>query len=575
MSNTDVQAPELSDPELISRVREGDVAAYGILFSRHVDAANRLARMLIGPSDADDLVSEGFVKVLNVLLGGGGPDVAFRAYLLTAVRRLHIDKMRSNQRLTTTDDLTPFDPGVPFTDTAVAGFEGGAAAKAFASLPERWQLVLWHLEVENQKPADIAPLLGMSPNSVSALAYRAREGLRQAFLTMHASDLVSDACRDTNDLLGGYVRGALSRRDGAKVEQHLDHCRRCTAAYLELSEVNSSLAAVLGPVLLGPAAAAYLGGGATTGIGAGILVLLDRGKDAALAHVAATAATAAVVGAAGIATIAVLAPDSQGRPASVQRPTTDRGSSSVAPPAKPDPNSRSRTDGTQRGLTGPSPTEGPGSLTAGDAELSTTQDDEGAQDDQGDTQPGDNAGSGKGDQPGDTTNPPGTQGPGGGTGSSTPTPTQPPTQPPTRPPTPDPPTPTLPTPTPPTPTPPNPTPPTGREVDVGVRAWLDSRGNRSIAKVQVTGIPLGRHVRLSATSTNGDFHQLGISCRRSGQGYTCVAWRWHSLFAFEVRGRAGATLRFSVSPPDGFRDPSMGNNSATVHVPGNQEGKNA
>ena len=67
-------------------------------------------------------------------------------------------------------------------------------------------MVLWHLEVENQKPADIAPLLGMSANSVSALAYRAREGLRQAFLNMHSGDLVSDACRDTNDLLGGYVR---------------------------------------------------------------------------------------------------------------------------------------------------------------------------------------------------------------------------------------------------------------------------------------------------------------------------------------------------------------------------------
>ena len=115
---------------------------------------------------------------------------------------------------------------MPFTDTAVAGFEGGAAAKAFASLPERWQMVLWHLEVENQKPADIAPLLGMSANSVSALAYRAREGLRQAYLNMHSADLVSDACRETNELLGGYVRGALSRRDATRVEDHLEHCRR-------------------------------------------------------------------------------------------------------------------------------------------------------------------------------------------------------------------------------------------------------------------------------------------------------------------------------------------------------------
>src|SRR6195952_139742 len=276
MSAADATPQDLTDPELISRVREGDVGAYGTLFARHVDAATRLARMLVGGPDADDLVSEAFVKVLNVLLGGGGPDVAFRAYLLTAVRRLHVDKVRSTQRATPTDDLTPYDRGVPFTDTAIAGFEGGAAAKAFASLPERWQLVLWHLEVENQKPADIAPLLGMSANSGSALAYRAREGLRQAFLNMHAGDLVNETCRETNDLMGGYVRHALSRRETAKVEDHLDHCRRCTAVYLELDEVNSSLAGLLGPVLLGGAAAGYLGGGAAVGAGAGALAVIGR-----------------------------------------------------------------------------------------------------------------------------------------------------------------------------------------------------------------------------------------------------------------------------------------------------------
>src|SRR5918995_4415505 len=309
MSDTDTNVQELTDPELISRVREGDVGAYGTLFSRHVDAASRLARLLVGGPDSDDLVSEAFVKVLNVLLAGGGPDVAFRAYLLTAVRRLHVDKMRGQQRLTTTADMTPFDPGVPFADPAVAGFEGGAAAKAFASLPERWQMVLWHLEVENQKPADIAPLLGMSANSVSALAYRAREGLRQAFLNMHSGDLVNDACRETNDLMGAYVRQALSRRDTAKVEDHLDQCRRCTAVYLELSEVNSSLAAVLGPALLGGIAAAYLGGGAVgvgAGAGAGAMALLGRMRDVAMGNLPATAATVTAVGVAGVTAIAVI-----------------------------------------------------------------------------------------------------------------------------------------------------------------------------------------------------------------------------------------------------------------------------
>ncbi|HET9860408.1 MAG TPA: sigma-70 family RNA polymerase sigma factor [Nocardioidaceae bacterium] len=295
---SDIETP--SDAELISCVRGGDVAAYGELFSRHIEAANRLARQLARGPDADDLVSEAFAKVLQVLQGGGGPDVAFRAYLLTSVRRLHVDRIRAGQKLQTSDDMTQFDPGIPFQDTAVADFENGAAAKAFASLPERWQLVLWHLEVEGQKPADIAPLLGMSANSVSALAYRAREGLRQAFLTMHLADISAERCRWVNERLGAYVRKGLSRRDTTKVEEHLDECRRCTAMYLELTEVNSNLAGIIAPLLLGAAAAGYLGSSGTATAG-GVLALVGRARDVVVGN--ATAATAGAV-AASVAAVA-------------------------------------------------------------------------------------------------------------------------------------------------------------------------------------------------------------------------------------------------------------------------------
>ena len=66
-----VQAP--SDAELISRVRGGDVAAYGELFARHVEAAKRLGRQLVRGPDIDDLVSDAFAKVLQVLQGGAVP----------------------------------------------------------------------------------------------------------------------------------------------------------------------------------------------------------------------------------------------------------------------------------------------------------------------------------------------------------------------------------------------------------------------------------------------------------------------------------------------------------------------
>ena len=307
VSTTSLEA--LGDAELISAVRGGDTQAYGQLFERHADAARRLARQLVSPGDVEDLVSEAFVKVLTVLQRGGGPDMAFRAYLLTAVRRLRVDRLRATSRLHTTDDMEMFDPGVPFRDTAVEGFENAAAARAFASLPERWQLVLWHTEVEGDKPGDIAEMLGMSPNSVSALAYRAREGLRQAFLNEHIADFDDDQCRWTHDHLGAYVRNGISRRDAAKVEKHLDECRACMAVYLELTEVNSNLSGVLAPLLLGGLAAGYATttAGSAVGVGGAVVALFDRAKDLVVQHTAAAAVGGVAATAATVATVAALA----------------------------------------------------------------------------------------------------------------------------------------------------------------------------------------------------------------------------------------------------------------------------
>jgi RNA polymerase sigma factor (sigma-70 family) len=269
-----------SDAELISRVRGGDTDAYGALFARHKEAAVRLARQLARGSEVDDLVSEAFTKVLQVLLAGGGPDIAFRAYLLTAVRRLHVDHLRAAKRVQPSEQMEDFDAGIPFRDTVAEGFERSVTARAFASLPERWQVVLWHVEVEGQKPADVAPLLGISANSVSALAYRAREGLRQAYLQMHLADTAGEQCRWTTEHLGTYVRGGLSRRDASRVDHHLEECRRCTGVYLELTEVNSNLRGLLAPILLGTLAPGYLA--ATSAGGAGLLGaagLFDRITD--------------------------------------------------------------------------------------------------------------------------------------------------------------------------------------------------------------------------------------------------------------------------------------------------------
>lgn len=258
MSSTWQTTTDASDADLIREVRAGQLDAYGQLFARHQEAALRLARQLVLGPGADDLVSEGFAKVLTALQNGKGPDEFFRAYLLTSIRRLHIDDLRTAKRVKPTDDESMLDRPVTFVDPVEMKFEQGTAAAAFASLPERWQLVLWHLDVEGHKPAHVAPLLGMSANSVSALAYRAREGLRTAYLQGHLAPPLSDDCRRTTPQLAQHVRKNLSRRDAGHVDQHLDTCTRCSGLYAELLEVNHHLAGLLAPALLGVAASGYL-----------------------------------------------------------------------------------------------------------------------------------------------------------------------------------------------------------------------------------------------------------------------------------------------------------------------------
>lgn len=252
-----------SDPYLISLVRGGDTAqssaAFGKLYERHVDAARRLARVLVrDQSDTDDLVAETFTRVLSAMRAGRGPDSAFRAYLLTSLKHTLYDRVRRDRRIEFTDDLTPYERATTPDDPLVRTLESSYAARAFARLPERWRTVLWHTEVEGETPAQVAPLLGLTPNGVAALAYRARERLRQMYLQEHIDVTSSPRCHWTGTHLAGYVRAQLARRDRSKVEDHLAGCAECRSLHRELTEENSGLRGVLATLVLGFAAPGYL-----------------------------------------------------------------------------------------------------------------------------------------------------------------------------------------------------------------------------------------------------------------------------------------------------------------------------
>ena len=283
--------PELppSDGALIERTRRGDEQAYAELYRRHVASVRRYARSCCRDGHtADDLTGEVFARTLQALRRGAGPDTAVRAYLLTTVRRVAASWGTASGRERLIDDFASFanrmaqtrgyetgtvDPGPEVR--ALYEAERTLAVKAFRSLPERWQTVLWHTTVENEPPGKVAAHLGLTANATAALAHRAREGLRQAYLQAHVSASLATGgdCARFADRMGAYARGGLRMRAERGLRQHLDGCARCRAVALEVQDVNARLRRLLPMAVIGWFASGYAldaaGAGAAASGGSG------------------------------------------------------------------------------------------------------------------------------------------------------------------------------------------------------------------------------------------------------------------------------------------------------------------
>jgi RNA polymerase sigma factor (sigma-70 family) len=230
------------DAVLIDAVRRGDAAAYGALYERHLGAARRAAGALVSSrSERDDLVAESFTKVLRILRAGRGPIDSFRPYLLTTVRNSLINWRQQDSVLSLVATVPEAPPDDGRADPVEVRMHADVASAAFARLPHRWRLVLWYTEIEGRTPAQVAPMLGLTPNSVAALAYRAREGLRRAYLDQHLPAVAGRGCQVAVDQLAGFVRNTLSERRTKAIAAHLERCAGCRDIATELRGLNEQL----------------------------------------------------------------------------------------------------------------------------------------------------------------------------------------------------------------------------------------------------------------------------------------------------------------------------------------------
>lgn len=288
-----------SDLELITLTRAGDATAFGELASRHRSAALSFAQSVTNQFDAEDMVQEAFTRLFDTISQGGGPRLSFRAYLITTIRNVASAWGRSCKESASEFVELHLEERTTDEDPQALHAEQNLLRCALGSLPQRWRDVLWMSEVECRPVSEIAELLEMTPGAVSQLTFRAREGLREAYIQAHLNrnTVSSSECEWFHKHAGEFVRETASPQVTKRAQTHLKICAPCCASLDEARTVSTRLVLLLPPLLVTLAQSAT----GTSLLAASTTQGVSSSSSAVTVGTAGTTGTASTTGAAGAA----------------------------------------------------------------------------------------------------------------------------------------------------------------------------------------------------------------------------------------------------------------------------------
>lgn len=170
---------------LVERARGGDAAAFGELFRRHEPDVARVCRRMLGTgAGAEDAVIEVFLRARR---GLDGYDVErpFRAWLLSVASHHCIDQLRRRRaearlfdaRELEMDDIA--DPGPSPLRRLATAEQRAAVELAIDTLPDKYRLPIVLRYFNELGYGEIGEVLGVTPNQVGTLLFRAKRQLRQ------------------------------------------------------------------------------------------------------------------------------------------------------------------------------------------------------------------------------------------------------------------------------------------------------------------------------------------------------------------------------------------------------------
>ncbi|MEX1138175.1 MAG: sigma-70 family RNA polymerase sigma factor [Bacteroidota bacterium] len=166
-------------PDIVRRSQAGDVKAFEELYREHEGRVFAVClRMIANTSRAEELTQDVFVRVWE-MLGTFRGESAFSSWLhRVAVNIVLVDirsQQRYQQRITTVDDLEPYDRENSLSRPG----ESIDLETAMTRLPKQARAIFVLHDIEGYRHEEIAKSMGLAVGTTKAQLHRARKLLRE------------------------------------------------------------------------------------------------------------------------------------------------------------------------------------------------------------------------------------------------------------------------------------------------------------------------------------------------------------------------------------------------------------
>jgi len=170
----------LTDKILILKARLGDKEAFTTLYNKYINRIYRFIYYKTGSKElAEDLVSQSFLKLWEMIVGGGQIKV-LQALLYRIARNLVVDYYRSKQ---STEVPLEYDQDAHLYDMEPrlhTKIDTHLLRQTISKLKDEYKEIIVLRYVEELSIGEIAKILDKSPGNVRTICHRAIAELKEA-----------------------------------------------------------------------------------------------------------------------------------------------------------------------------------------------------------------------------------------------------------------------------------------------------------------------------------------------------------------------------------------------------------